>query len=76
VASRPVIRQLQRNKQLYKTVAPLTSMFPRQRENTIIMEDTFSMRSVPRYNEDQLEVAVRELQGFSRCELLLLEAGS
>jgi hypothetical protein len=37
----------------------------------------FSTRSLPRcYNQDQLAVAVRELLGFSRCELLLLEVGS
>jgi hypothetical protein len=53
------------------------SMFPRQQENTAIMEETFSTRSVPIcYKQDQLAVAVRELLGFSRCELLLLEAGS
>jgi hypothetical protein len=39
------------------------------------MEDTFSTRSVPRcYKQDQLAVA--EELGFSRCELLLLYAGS
>jgi hypothetical protein len=53
-----------------------TSMFPRH-ENTAIIEETFSTRSVPRcYKQDQLVVAVRELLRFSRCELLLLEAGS
>jgi hypothetical protein len=41
------------------------------------MEKTFSTRSVPRcYNQDQLAVAVREFLEFSRCQLLLLEAGS
>jgi hypothetical protein len=35
----------------------------------------FSVRSVPRcYKQNKL--GVRELLGFSRCELLLLEAGS
>jgi hypothetical protein len=35
------------------------------------------MQSMLRYyKQDQLAVAVRELLGFSRCELLLLEAGS
>jgi hypothetical protein len=52
-------------------------MFPVQQENTAIMEETFSMRSVPRYyKQDQLAVVVRELLQFSHCELLLLEAGS
>jgi hypothetical protein len=52
-------------------------MFPRQQENTAIMEETFSTQSVPGcYNRDQLAVAIRELLGFSRCELLLLEADS
>jgi hypothetical protein len=41
------------------------------------MEEMFSTRSVPScYNQDQLAVAVRELLGFSRYELWLLEAGS
>jgi hypothetical protein len=30
----------------------------------------------PGCNQDQLAVSVRELLGFSRCELLLLDAGS
>jgi hypothetical protein len=52
-------------------------MFPQQRKNKAIIEETFSVQSVPRcYNQDELAVAVRELLGFSRCELLLLEAGS
>jgi hypothetical protein len=34
-------------------------MFSRQRENTAIMEETFSVCSVPRcYNQDKLAVAV------------------
>jgi hypothetical protein len=41
------------------------------------MEETFSVESIPTcYNQDQLAAAVRELLGFSHCELLLLEAGS
>jgi hypothetical protein len=41
------------------------------------MKEVFSMQSVLRcYNHDQLAAAVRELLRFSRCELLLLEAGS
>jgi hypothetical protein len=43
-------------------------MFPRQRENTEIMEENFT-RSV------QLQL-IREVLGFRRCEQLLLEAGS
>jgi hypothetical protein len=40
------------------------------------MEKAFSTLSVLRcYNQDQLAVGVRELLGFSSCELLLLEAG-
>jgi hypothetical protein len=39
------------------------------------MEETFSTRSVPRYyNQDQSADAVRELLGFSICEVL--EVGS
>jgi hypothetical protein len=35
------------------------------------------MQSILRgYKQDELAVAVRELLGFSHCELLLLEAGS
>jgi hypothetical protein len=38
-----------------------TSMFPRQRENTAVMDETFSTRSVPKcYNQDQLAVANRQ----------------
>jgi hypothetical protein len=52
-------------------------MFPRQQENTGIMELVFCTRPVPRCNkQDQLAVAVRELMGLSRCELLLLEASN
>jgi hypothetical protein len=43
------------------------------------MEETFSAQSVPRfYNQNQLAVAVshKERLGFSRFELLLLEAGA
>jgi hypothetical protein len=41
------------------------------------MKEIFSKRSVSRcYNQDHLAVAVRELLGFSRCELLLLQAGT
>jgi hypothetical protein len=48
-----------------------------QQQNTAIMAETFSMLSMSRcYNQNQLEVAVREMLEFSRCELLLLEAGS
>jgi hypothetical protein len=49
-------------------------MFLRQRENTAIMDETLSTRSVPIcYKQLQL---VREYLGFCHCELLLLEAGS
>jgi hypothetical protein len=52
-------------------------MFPQQQEYRAIMEEMFSKQSVPRrYNQKHLAVAVRELLGFSHCELLLLEAGS
>jgi hypothetical protein len=52
-------------------------MFLPQQENTARMEETFSTLSVPRYyKQDQLAFAVRELLQFTRCELLLLEAGS
>jgi hypothetical protein len=52
-------------------------MFPREQENTAIMEQTSSTQSVPRcFKQDQLAVVVRGQSGFSRCELLLLEAGS
>jgi hypothetical protein len=58
-------------------MAPQTSVLPRQQQNTAIMAETFSMQSVLKfYNQNQLAVAVSELLGFSRCELLLLEAGS
>jgi hypothetical protein len=41
------------------------------------MEAEFSTRSMPRcYKQDRLAVAARELLGLSRCELLLVEAGS
>jgi hypothetical protein len=46
-------------------------------ENTAIMEEMFSKQSVQRhYNNIQLAAAVRELLGFIRCALLLLEASS
>jgi hypothetical protein len=80
VACTPVDRQQPRNKQIYNSrcyvTAPQTSIFPRQRQNTAIMQDMFSTRSVPRcFTKDQLAVAVRKLLGFSCGELLLLEAG-
>jgi hypothetical protein len=63
VACRSVARQRQRNKNLYASqcyvTAPQTSVFSWQHENTAIMEETFSMRSVPIcYKRDQL-AAVR-----------------
>jgi hypothetical protein len=78
---RPVARQRPWNKHLNNShcwvKAPQISMFPRQRENTAIMEETFPTRSVPRCNnQNELAVAVRKLLVFSRCELLLLEASS
>jgi hypothetical protein len=49
-------------------------MFPRQQENTGIMEAVISTQSVPRcYKQDQ---SFRELMGFIRGKLLVLEAGS
>jgi hypothetical protein len=40
-------------------MAPQRSMFPRQQDNTEIIEETFSTRSVLRcYKQDQLAVAV------------------
>jgi hypothetical protein len=75
-----------RNKQLYNShcyvTAPQAGMFPRQRQNTAIMEETFSTRSVPRfYNQDQLAVAVSELEDccgslvvICCCEKLVAEA--
>jgi hypothetical protein len=52
-------------------------MFPQQQENTAIMEEMFSTRSMPRCcNQYQLAVAVRELLGFSRCEMFPLEVDS
>jgi hypothetical protein len=56
---------------------PQTCMFLRQRDHTEIMAEKFTTRSVSIcYNQDQSTVAVRELLGFSCCELFLLEAGS
>jgi hypothetical protein len=61
----------------YTTTVPQTSMFPWQIENTAIMEETFSTWCVLRcYKQGQLAVAVRELLGFSYCELLQSEAGN
>jgi hypothetical protein len=62
-ASRLVPTQRSRNKQLQNShcwvTALQTSVFPRQQENTTIMEETFSTRSVPRcYKQDQLPVTV------------------
>jgi hypothetical protein len=56
-------------------------MFPRQHQNTAIIETVFSTRSVPIYNKQgQLAVevskSVRKQLWFSHCELLLLEAGT
>jgi hypothetical protein len=52
-------------------------MLPRQQENTAVMEETFSTLSEPMgYKQDELAIEVRELLGFSSCELLLLEASS
>jgi hypothetical protein len=50
-------------------------MFPQQEENIAIMEETYSTLSVPGCYK-QVQLAVKELMGFSHGELLLLEAGS
>jgi hypothetical protein len=81
VACRPIAKQRPWNEYLYNNhcsvTALKTSMFPRQQENTAVMGKTFSVQSIRRcYNQDQLSVAVREILGFSRCDLLLWEAGS
>jgi hypothetical protein len=52
--------------------APQTNVFPQQRDNTEIMDDTFCTRSLPRrYNQDQLAVAVscRNQSWVSESEL-------
>jgi hypothetical protein len=52
-------------------------MFSQQQENTAITKETFSTRYMPSCcNQDKLAVAVREQLRFSRCELLLCQAGS
>jgi hypothetical protein len=48
-------------------------MFPWQKDNRAIIEEKFSMQSMLTCYE--VMQSVRELLGFSHCELLLLEAG-
>jgi hypothetical protein len=58
-------------------MASQTSMYPRQQENTAVMEEIYFTRSVTRcYKQNQLAAVTRGLRRFSRCEVLLLEAGS
>jgi hypothetical protein len=74
---RPVARQRSRNKHLNNGHCWVTAPFPWQRDNTAIMVEMFSTRSVPGcYNQDELAVVVRELLWFRCCELLLLEVGN
>jgi hypothetical protein len=58
-------------------ISNYTTSVTRQRLVKSNKGKVFSLRSVPRsYRKDKLEVAIRELLRFSRCELLLLQAGS
>jgi hypothetical protein len=62
VARGTVARQRPRNKQLYNIYWEVTTtqgrMFPRQQQNTAIIQEIFSSRSVPRFYKNQLAVAI------------------